>query len=245
MTETYYTAAYWGPRQESAEACAKRAQAFFEAMAQCAPHFARWFGPPPSRKKAPSPLDLEVPTLERMFAQDRVRNDEGGIIEDLGFRISADNGMWPGTRQREFSRIGVKCGGYADSMGPNSCVLNLPSAGDAREQVIRAPVLASVIRAMILAWEPEWGVATSHAHLDLLSEPAIVGTFVGWIMYFPRQLGPVPSLPSPVEVEPIEGRGSIVILTPERFTASNPEHVALAARVHNVLSQAGLLKPLF
>jgi hypothetical protein len=244
MIETYYAAVYWGPRQESAEACAERAQAFFEAMAQCTPYFARWFGPPLSRKKAPSPLEMAVPALERMFALDRVRNDEGGIIEDLGFRISADNGMWPGTRQREFSRIGVKCGGYADSMGPNSCVLNLPSAGDAREQVIRAPMLASIMRAMILAWDPGWGVATSHAHLDLVSEQAIVGTFVGWLMYFPRQLGSVPPLPSPVQVEPVEDRGSLVILTPERFTASNPEHVTLAARVHEALGHAGLLKPL-
>jgi hypothetical protein len=54
----------------------------------------------------------------------------------------------------------------------------------------------------------------------------------------------VPPLPPPVQVEPVEDRGSLVILTPERFTASNPEHVALAARVHEVLGHAGLLKPL-
>lgn len=245
MIETYYAAVYWGARQEPAEACGKRAQIFFEKMTRCSPSFARWFGPPISRKKAPEPLDLSAPALERMFSQDRVRNDGGGIIEDLGFRLSADNGMWPGTRQREFSRIGIKCGGYADSMGPNSCVLNLPSAGEAREQVIRASMLASVLRAMVVAWEPEWGVVTSHAHLELLPRPAIVGTFIGWLMYLPRQLGPVPPLPPPVRVEPMEDKGSLVILTPERFTASNPEHVALAARVHEVLSKAGLLKPRF
>nr|WP_224362773.1 Imm52 family immunity protein [Hyalangium versicolor] len=34
------------------------------------------------------------------------------------------------------------------------------------------------------------------------------------------------------------------MLTPDRFAASNPEHVALAARVHELLDQAGLLRPL-
>jgi hypothetical protein len=185
-----------------------------------------------------------MPALERMFSEGRTRNDEGGIIDDLGFRLSADNGMWPGTRQREFVGIGLKCGGYADSMGPNVCVLNLPSAGDAMEHVVRASMLTNILRAMIMAWEPERCFATSHAHRELVNVRAGVGTFVGWLMYFPRQLGSVPPLPPPVHVEPVEDRGSLVILTPERFTASNPEHVSLAARVHEVLSHAGLLKPL-
>lgn len=49
-------------------------------------------------------------------------------------------------------------------------------------------------------------------------------------MYFSRLRGKVP--------------GTLVILTPERFTASSPEHVALAARVHELLNRAGLLRPL-
>jgi hypothetical protein len=105
-------------------------------------------------------------------------------------------------------------------------------------------MLANILRAMIMAWEPERCFATSHAHLELVKERTGVGTFVGWIMYFPRQLGSVPPLPPPVQVEPVGDRGSLVILTPERFTASNLEHVALAAHVHEVLSHAGLLKPL-
>jgi hypothetical protein len=112
------------------------------------------------------------------------------------------------------------------------------------ERVVRAPMLATILRAMIAAWEPARCIATSRDHRELVSERAGVGTFVGWVMYFPRELGPVPPLPPPVQVEPVEDRGSLVILTPERFTASNPEHVALAARVHEALAHAGLLKPL-
>lgn len=244
MIETYYAGAYWGARQESAEECAQRGQVFFQAMAVCDPFFGHWFRPPRSRKKASEPLSVDAPTLRDLFAQGSTRNDERRIIKDLGFRILADSGMWPSTPPREFASLSVKCGGYADSMGPNSCVLNLPSAGDAMEHVVRAPMLANILRAMIMAWEPERCFATSHAHLELVKQRAGVGTFVSWIMYFPHQLGPVPSLPSPVQVEPVEDRGSLVILTPERFTASNPEHVALAAHVHEVLSHAGLLKPL-
>jgi hypothetical protein len=47
-----------------------------------------------------------------------------------------------------------------------------------------------------------------------------------------------------VRIDPVEDKGTLVILTPERFTASNPEHAALAARVHELLNRAGLLRPL-
>jgi hypothetical protein len=49
---------------------------------------------------------------------------------------------------------------------------------------------------------------------------------------------------TPVCIEPVEDKGTLVILTPERFTASNPEHVALAARVHKLLDRAGMLRRL-
>ena len=63
-------------------------------------------------------------------------------------------------------------------------------------------------------------------------------------MYFSRQRGTVPPLPAPVRIEPVEDKGALIILTPERFTASNPEHVALAARVQELLDRAGLLRPM-
>jgi Immunity protein 52 len=243
MIETYYAGTYGAARRESAEECARRTQVFLQMMARCDPLFARWFIPRRSRKQAPTPITPEIAALRDMLALDRVFNDEKNVIEDLGFNLSLDNGTLPGLHRESHVHLRIRCGVYAEHVG-NACVLNLPSSGPDMGRILSAPMLANIMRAMILAWDPGWGIAASHAHLDLLSEPAIVGTFVGWIMYFPRQLGSVPPLPSPVQVEPVEDKGSLVILTPERFTASNPEHVSLAARVHDMLSHAGLLKPL-
>ena len=96
---------------------------------------------------------------------------------------------------------------------------------------------------MAVAWEPDWGVAMSHAHRDhsaekTTQEPDIL---VGWVTYLSRRLGSVPPLPAPVHVEPVEDQGTLILLTPERFTASNPEHVALASHVREQLERAGLL----
>lgn len=243
MIETYYVGAYWGPRRESEESCAQRACSFFLALAKCDPLFSRWFRPPRSRKHSSTPLSLEVAAFQELFAQGKVRNDAGGIMEDLGSRIFADNAPWPDTPSREILSLNIKCGGYA-TPGFNSCVMKLPSLGEPMQRLVQSSMLANILRAMVLAWEPERCIATSHDHRELVSERGTVGTFVGWLMYFPSQLGQVPPLPHPVQVERVEDKGSLVVLTPERFTASNPEHVALASRVQETLSQSGLLKPL-
>jgi Immunity protein 52 len=121
--------------------------------------------------------------------------------------------------------------------------MDLPTGGEARERLLTAPVLSRSLRAAALAWDPEWGIATSIAHRDMVSEFAVPGTFVGWVTYLSRNLGTVPPLPAPVQVEPVEDKGTLIVLTPERFTASNPEHVALAERVWELLDRAGVLKP--
>jgi hypothetical protein len=46
-----------------------------------------------------------------------------------------------------------------------------------------------------------------------------------------------------VRIEPVEDRGTLIILTPERFTVANPEYVALARRVRELLARAGLMRP--
>nr|WP_255662352.1 immunity 52 family protein [Myxococcus sp. RHSTA-1-4] len=96
---------------------------------------------------------------------------------------------------------------------------------------------------MALAWEPDWAMATSRDHRDLLSGEGDTGTFVGWVTYLSRRRGVVPPLPAPARIEPVEERGTLVVLTPERITASNPAHVALGKRVHELLDRAGLMQP--
>jgi hypothetical protein len=244
VIETYYAGVYWGARQEPVEVCARRAQACFQAMALCDPFLGRWFRPARSRKQRPVLFEPDLPTLQEMLAQRRVLNDDKRVIEDLGFRLSVNNGMQPGKPEESHLGLSVRCGVHAEEVG-NACVLSLPSSGPMRERALSLPVLTGVMRAMVLAWEPGWGVATSSTHRMRATEQAMVGAFVGWVMYFGRALGTLPPLPAPVRVEPLEDKGTLVILTPERFTASNPEHVALAATVQELLGRAGLLKPLY
>jgi hypothetical protein len=65
---------------------------------------------------------------------------------------------------------------------------------------------------------------------------------VGWLTYLSRRLGKLPPLPVPVRVEPVGELGWLLVLSPERMTASNPEHVAFTARVRELLDRADLIE---
>ncbi|HEX8440482.1 immunity 52 family protein [Archangium sp.] len=230
MKERYYVGAYWLARREPADASARRAEAFFQLLATCDASLAHWFA--------------KGWTLEEALTR-RFGTDAASILEvfsqravDGGFSL----GCWNG-ETHEAASVSLHCGN-ASVWVSNLCLVDLPDEGSAMERLFQAPTLAQVLRAMVVVWEPEWGVVSSDALRNLQTESGTAGTFMGWVTYFSRRRGPLPSLPSPVRVEPVEDKGSLVILTPDRFSTSNTAHVELARTVAGLLDQAGLLGPL-
>ncbi|MCY1040913.1 immunity 52 family protein [Corallococcus sp. bb12-1] len=136
----------------------------------------------------------------------------------------------------------ITCGDYSGA-NPNSCVMPLPRKGHNVARIITVPVLTGVLRSMVHSWEPDWAFATSDAYEAMHHEADASLFSLGWLTYLSHQRGTVPPLPAPVRIEPVEDRGTLIILTPERFTVANPEHIALARRVRELLAGAGLLKP--
>ncbi|NPC69991.1 hypothetical protein HPP05_09575 [Corallococcus exiguus] len=238
--DSYSAGAYWGPRKESPEECARRAVTFLDSLAACAPLLAHWNKiPKPRGKGRKTPLTPpSLPALTEAFRRGVNREPGGPPIEDLGFRVGAYN---DGTGQ-DFASVNMKCGSYAEFRIANSCVLSLPAKGANAERIFTASVLIEVVRSMALAWEPDWAVAMSRTHRELDDADGKSDMWLGWVTYLARQRGTVPPLPAPVRIEPVKDKGTLIILTPERFTASNPEHVALARRVRELLAQAGLMR---
>jgi len=234
MIETYYVGTYWLARPESAEACALRAERFFHLLGRCDEAWTRWYETADSFEAARKcRFATDAANFQKLFAQKEHQIGDGFTFN-----------LWTGDNLDETSGVDGACGS-ADPWFRPSCVLRPHDEGPISERVLTAPVMTKVLRAMTLAWDPEWGVATSEAHRQMAVKGfPYAGTFIGWVMYFSRLRGKVPPLPAPVRIEPVEEKGTLVILTPERFTASNPEHVALAARVHELLDRAGLLRPL-
>jgi hypothetical protein len=233
MTDTYYAGVYWGRRQESAEECARRAELFFRILAQCHPSYARWYEQQDSEDtEAQLHFEPSRETFTRFFGKEEYRSDGGG------FRF----GAWTGhAEQDQGGMVLIFCGAHAEGSS-NHLVLYFPEEEAGRERMLTAPVLAGVMRAMAVAWEPDWGVIVSGDFRDRISERGSAGTFVGWITYFAHRRGQLPRLPEPVRVEPVDDKGSIVILTPDRLNSSNAEHLALGRGIQEMLKERGLLR---
>jgi hypothetical protein len=234
-SETYYAGAYWRFRKEAPDECGRRAVVFFQALSPVDPCFSRWFKLGRSRKEAlKNRIETRQADLEKMF-----RRGKDKLFEELGFRISGWNGEGDDDEACGFY---ITCGGYAEEVG-NVCVFDLPNGdGPNAQRVLTAPVLTGLVRAMAMAWDPDDAVAMSDQHRDLIPKPR-PDALVGWVTYLSRRRGTVPPLPAPVRIERVEDKGTLIVLTPERFTASNPEHVALAEHVRELLDRAGLLGP--
>ncbi|NNC20613.1 hypothetical protein HJC22_33325 [Corallococcus exiguus] len=180
----------------------------------------------------------DVPTRTEQFRLGVNRERGGPAIEQLGFTFWFDNGG----PDADCAALRITCGASSEAV-PNSCVMTLPKRGPNADRLQTAHVLAGVEQSMALAWDPDGCVSTSWDHRELLSDEGRTGTFVGWVTYLSRRRGKVPPLPAPARIEPVEDKGTLIVLTPERFTVANPEHVALAHRVRELLARADLMQP--
>ncbi|ADO71466.1 uncharacterized protein STAUR_3678 [Stigmatella aurantiaca DW4/3-1] len=86
-------------------------------------------------------------------------------------------------------------------------------------------------------------MVSTNLTLNLIPKPHENGARVGWMTYISRRRGTVPPPPAPVRIQPVGSLGMLIILTPERFTASDPGHIALGQRVRELLERANLLQP--
>jgi immunity protein 52 of polymorphic toxin system len=171
-------------------------------------------------------------TFQRFFGREKYQ-----LLDD-GFAF----GAWTGhVEQGKGGGVTLRCGSAAE-FAPNYLWLSLPKEALGQERVVTGPVVSGAMRAVAVAWEPEWAVATADGLWDELSGGSRLGCFVGWMTYFSRARGEVPVLPAPVRVEPVGDKGTLVTLTPERLTPSNPEHVALAWRTQRALEERGLFR---
>ncbi|WNG38220.1 hypothetical protein F0U61_34540 [Archangium violaceum] len=233
MRETYYAGVYWGRRQESAEECAWRAETFFRLLAQCHPSYAHWYEKTNSKRLG---LQLQFEptrdTFVRFFGKKKYQSGTDGFYF----------GAWTGHEEEDQGgAVTLFCGAHAEGSS-NHVLLYFPVEEPGSERMLTTPVLAGVMRAMVRAWEPDWGIIVSDEFRDSLSEHGSAGTFMGWVTYFSSQRGEVPTLPEPVRVESVEEEGTLVILTPERLSGRNPEHLAFGRRVQQLIEERGLLR---
>jgi hypothetical protein len=214
------------------EDCVRHAAILFQGLRQLDPSFAQWFEKAWSRKKALQ-LGFE-PTEARLRT---LLSRKKYQLTSASYRFAA----WNGLADNDSTAVGFFCGGTS-ALLVGTCVVDLPSKGAVAERLLTADRMTELLRLMAVAWDPDWGVVTSDDLGALLSNEND-DSFTGWITYLARRRGELPPLPEPCQVEPVGEQGWLILLTPERCTASNPAHVELATEVQAQLRAAGLIRP--
>ena len=195
--------------------------------------FSRWFEQADSLEEA---LRLQFEPTHQSFV--RIFGREENQLDGDGITF----GAWTGHDEGHGGGVTLICGSKSPPP-PNNCRLYLPDQQPNAGRVLTLPVLEEVLRALALAWEPDWASVFSEDFRAAMSETGKWGTFVGWVTYVSRCRGEAPPLPEPVRVEPVGDKGTLIILTPEQLNAFNPEHLALGRRVQEVLTEKNLLRP--
>ncbi len=233
--ELFQAGAHWAGRRESAEACARRVEMLFRQLGRCDPAYARWFEYAYSRKHSLQlPFEPNFETFLRFFERRKYR-----LAREV-FTFEA----WTGQEQQgRGGMLSFVCGSN-EPFYPNGCQLHLPREEPAASRVLTVSVLKEVVRAMVLAWEPDGCAVIPEGDRGAKKTMEDGGTCLGWLTYVSGRRGRVPSLPRPARAEPLADQGTLIILTPERFSLENPAHVSLAGRVRERLEKAGLLSPL-
>ncbi|HLI12918.1 MAG TPA: Imm52 family immunity protein [Alphaproteobacteria bacterium] len=179
--------AFWGPRQESAEACARRMACMLEAFVAVHSVLSRWNKMAWTRKAADTPFCAMPPRIDeltKIFEKGKYYTDKRPRkpIEDLGFSVSA----WNGHDDDCGVQLTVGAGKYTDSTSePNSVQMELRRACAGNADFISAPIMKKMTHAVVEAWQPNWAALKNNdytgATTDFRGFP--LRPWGGWITY--------------------------------------------------------------
>ena len=232
VSESLYVGAYWPARAESAGACAARAVVAFERLAAVDELLRSWSLKGARRAAARLPFDAHVESvLQALTAGRNRRDDDGSVIDALGFSL----GVWNGDGADPVG-LSIRCGISAAIPGlSNAVVLTLPANSARSAGLYSRQGTGRLIGALVEAWEPDWATMTSNS---LREAQAVTGgrPVLGYLTYVSAGRGEVRPLPAPFGVEHLAA-GSIVSV--DNSAAVEP---AMMARLSAMLG-SNLLRP--
>jgi hypothetical protein len=232
--------AFWGPREESAEQCARRMQHMLQDFAGTHELLAHWYKKGRSRKQAlKHPIDPSYESLVKLFR-----------ANPLGRPLGYSVGWWNGAEDDHAMDMRASAG-HRSMHVLNDAVLALPDDPETTGHLFEPDTLLAILTAMVRAWEPECAELGSSAMRMALYYPDDDHEWpwskprVGWFTYL--RADRLHHLPADVPCEVIElpGLGSIFLLTRDhRMSVHRPEDMQATRALCEWLEQAGALAPM-
>lgn len=166
--------AYWGPRAETVESCARRLSAFLQTVGTYSPVDSVWRrkGGRPSQTARLFPTGFESIRVE--LEASRTPNDP----PELGFSA----GAWLGDADNDDSvGLSVSCG-HSSPFLRNTVTLNWTFKTLLAAHTIDPVVGAKLIEALVDSWAPDWAVWIKDEWREAQQSPSTESA-IGWLTY--------------------------------------------------------------
>lgn len=164
---------YWTARPESREAAADRLSRFLGSLSASGQELklGEWFLKGSSRASADKRLPTDASSIAKALRTNR-RDADGTVMVELGFRLS----IWNGEDVSFDATIGS-----SSAYVTNAAVLSFVD----KVALLSAEDGQSLLRAAVMAFEPEHGVVATHK--QLLASGEADPWAVGWFTYDRRE----------------------------------------------------------
>jgi hypothetical protein len=178
IIDSFIVGAYWGFRAESLSEVASKILQTLMKLKEIDALFFKYFEQGWSTKKA---LEREVVLdddyIKKLCRRSVKKNDlDKNEVAKHGFII----GLWTGQKDVESGSIMFIVGHAFGTVSlSNSCVLNIPFEGPARNRLLRPEVSKKIIEVMVNIWSPDYAVLISHSLREKLND----GNNLGFITY--------------------------------------------------------------
>lgn len=228
-----FLSAFWGPRREPVEECARRLESSITQLGAHSELLRQWYGLGLSRAEAQGrPIAIRRDALVELLLKGRSKRDDNHkIIEEAGVHAR----IWNGADDDLAAVVDVTCACSAQVLGVmNNFGLDLPMAAT---PLVELSTTLALLRIVVEAWDPDWAVVTTQA-LREAQMPKVRTPFVGWLTYLSPGRGD-PGAVKGAAVERFPDGGAVIVLAP-RLEEVDVGH---ALRVAETLRVAGVLRP--
>ena len=245
--------AYWGNRQESAEACAERLAQMLTRLAPIDPVYSQWFQLDETWEVASKPFCAMPPKASelarifdgnRFYKDPRYKDAPRVVWPELGFSVGAWNGRSDadGKGKTYFAAFSARPGRFDDKRSaPNHVSVEIPTRRLANGRPWKASDVKQVLLAVAEAWDATYVVVTSSQMRKIVPQEAnyqYIWPFAGWLTYLasPYSLTVWPD--EDIKVERFDNKAMLATLCEEPFDTDNPHHLELAKEMHSALGPA-------
>lgn len=173
---SFYFGAYWGPRAETLTQVQNKVTHTLRILSDSDDQFQNWYEPGKDLNAALlNKIEINEERIKELCLQ-RVKkgelNEEGFIKMGFGFTL------WSG-HSDPYARTITFNVGSASKWVMNSCVIKVPTQGEAKERLLNIENAKKILLLIVQIWAPDYAVLTSHE----LSNQLGVGNKIGWITY--------------------------------------------------------------